>query len=151
MCICQAFVAPFSQLLYARLGTGISTDQLMEIVGGFLSPGDPMGNLYVCIYSSLLLGFYILYSMPYQFTMWSHGIIVQCITFSGGLKVCQYLKVPPREAFIAQIWGTVLGIKMSRSLLLLSLTNLTGVVIQYSMLLSFQLFSEKTYYYVLQL
>lgn len=84
------FVAPFSQLLYARLGTGISTDQLMEMVGGFLSPGDPMGNLY--------------------FTMWGHGIIVQCITFSGGLKVCQYLKVPPREAFIAQIWGTVLGV-----------------------------------------
>lgn len=85
-----SFVTPFSQLLYACMGTGISTNQLMVMVGGFISPGDPVANLY--------------------FTMWSHGIIVQCITFSGGLKVCQYLKVPPREAFIAQIWGTVLGV-----------------------------------------
>jgi len=44
------------------MGTGISTNQLMVMVGGFISPGDPVANLYVCIFSSLiLLGFYILY------------------------------------------------------------------------------------------
>ncbi|KAL4079725.1 oligopeptide transporter [Scleroderma citrinum] len=81
-----SFVTPFSQLFYAQMGTGIATKQLMEMIGGFLDPGKPVTNLY--------------------FTMLSHGIIVQCITFSAGLKVCQYLKVPPQATFLAQIWGT---------------------------------------------
>jgi len=40
--------------------------------------------------------------------------------------------------------GHSLRYQISRNLLLLSLTTLTGVVIQYSMFLLFQLFSEKT-------
>ncbi|KAL4072390.1 OPT oligopeptide transporter protein-domain-containing protein [Scleroderma yunnanense] len=88
-----SFVTPFSQLFYAQMGTGIATKQLMEMIGGFLDPGKPVTNLY--------------------FTMLSHGIIVQCITFSAGLKVCQYLEVPPQATFLAQIWGTFIVVMMS--------------------------------------
>ncbi|KIK93983.1 hypothetical protein PAXRUDRAFT_143839 [Paxillus rubicundulus Ve08.2h10] len=43
-----AFVAPFSQLLFARMGSGIATSQLMKMVGGAITPGRPVANLYVC-------------------------------------------------------------------------------------------------------
>ncbi|KAF8842459.1 OPT superfamily oligopeptide transporter [Paxillus ammoniavirescens] len=43
-----SFIAPFSQLLYARMGSGIATNQLMKMVGGAFAPGRPVANLYVC-------------------------------------------------------------------------------------------------------
>lgn len=42
-----AFVTPFSTLLYARLGNGIATNQLMKMVAGAVNPGRPVANLYV--------------------------------------------------------------------------------------------------------
>ena len=48
-----AFVTPFSTLLYARMGNGIATNQLMKMVAGAVNPGRPVANLYVCsVYSS---------------------------------------------------------------------------------------------------
>ena len=45
--ILGAFVAPFSNLLFARLGNGIATNQLMKMVAGAVNPGRPVANLYV--------------------------------------------------------------------------------------------------------
>ena len=42
------FVTPFSTLLYARMGNGIATNQLMKMVAGAVNPGKPVANLYVC-------------------------------------------------------------------------------------------------------
>ena len=47
--ILGAFVAPFSNLLFARLGNGIATNQLMKMVAGAVNPGKPVANLYVCL------------------------------------------------------------------------------------------------------
>ncbi|KAF9225684.1 OPT superfamily oligopeptide transporter [Gyrodon lividus] len=80
-----SFVTPFSQLLFARMGSGIATNQLMKMVAGAIAPGRPVANLYV------------------------HGIIGQSIGFAGDLKIGQYLKIPPRVMFLTQVWGTVLG------------------------------------------
>lgn len=41
-------VAPFSCLLFARMGNGIATNQLMKMVAGAVNPGRPVANLYVC-------------------------------------------------------------------------------------------------------
>ena len=41
------FVTPFSTLLYARMGNGIATNQLMKMVAGAVNPGKPVANLYV--------------------------------------------------------------------------------------------------------
>ncbi|KAF8311038.1 oligopeptide transporter [Cantharellus anzutake] len=84
-----SFVAPFSNLLYARLGSGIATNQLMKMVAGVLHPGKPVSNLY--------------------FSMWSHDVVGASIGLAGDLKMGQYLKIPPRALFMAQIWGTLLG------------------------------------------
>ncbi|EGO04039.1 hypothetical protein SERLA73DRAFT_102396 [Serpula lacrymans var. lacrymans S7.3] len=85
-----AFVTPFSTLLFARMGTGVATQQLMKMVAGLINPGRPVANLY--------------------FSMWSHDIVEQSIKLAGDLKMGQYLKIPPRTMFLTQVWGTIVGI-----------------------------------------
>ncbi|RDB27799.1 Oligopeptide transporter 6 [Hypsizygus marmoreus] len=87
--ILGAFITPFSTLLFARMGNGIATNQLMKMVAGAVNPGRPVANLY--------------------FSMWSHDVISTSINLAGDLKMGQYLKIPPRVMFLTQIWGTILG------------------------------------------
>lgn len=47
---------PFSTLLFARMGNGIATNQLMKMVAGAINPGRPVANLYVSIGNLCLLG-----------------------------------------------------------------------------------------------
>jgi len=84
-----SFIAPFSNLLFARLGNGIATNQLVKMVAGGLHPGKPVANLY--------------------FSMWSHDVVSTSINLAGDLKIGQYLKIPPRVMFLTQVWGTILG------------------------------------------
>lgn len=87
--ILGAFVTPFSTLLFARMGNGIATNQLMKMVAGAINPGRPVANLY--------------------FSMWSHDVVATSIGLAGDLKMGQYLKIPPRVMFLTQVWGTILG------------------------------------------
>ncbi|KAF4583572.1 hypothetical protein EYR38_002325 [Pleurotus pulmonarius] len=80
---------PFSTLLFARMGNGIATNQLMKMVAGAVNPGRPVANLY--------------------FSMWSHDVVSTSISLAGDLKMGQYLKIPPRVMFLTQVWGTILG------------------------------------------
>ncbi|KAF7971648.1 hypothetical protein HWV62_20692 [Athelia sp. TMB] len=83
------FITPFSTLIQARLGSGIQTVQLTKMVAGAVHPGRPIANLY--------------------FSMWSNDVSVTSMHLAADLKLGQYLKVPPRVMFFAQIWGTVVG------------------------------------------
>jgi hypothetical protein len=47
-----AIVAPFSTLLYARMGSGIATNQLFKMIAGAINPGRPVANLYVGLFFS---------------------------------------------------------------------------------------------------
>jgi hypothetical protein len=51
-----SFSQPFSTLLFARMGNGIATNQLMKMVAGAINPGRPVANLYVSIVIFCLLG-----------------------------------------------------------------------------------------------
>ncbi len=51
------FVTPFSTLLYARMGNGIATNQLMKMVAGAVNPGKPVANLYVRSLNTLLVAY----------------------------------------------------------------------------------------------
>ncbi|GJE91208.1 oligopeptide transporter [Phanerochaete sordida] len=82
-------IAPISCLLFARMGNGIATNQLMKMVAGAVNPGKPVANLY--------------------FSMWSHDVVSTVVGLSGDLKMGQYLKIPPRVMFLTQVWGTILG------------------------------------------
>ena len=41
------YVQPFSSILFARMGSGVGTIQLMKMVAGVVNPGRPVANLYV--------------------------------------------------------------------------------------------------------
>jgi hypothetical protein len=41
---------PFSTVLFARMGNGVATTQLMQMVAGAVNPGLPVANLYVCCF-----------------------------------------------------------------------------------------------------
>ncbi|EGO04012.1 hypothetical protein SERLA73DRAFT_165539 [Serpula lacrymans var. lacrymans S7.3] len=84
---------PFSTLLFARMGNGVATQQLMKMIAGLINPGRPVANLY--------------------FSMWSHDIVGQSIELAGDLKMGQYLKVPPRAMFLTQVWGTIVVVMVS--------------------------------------
>ncbi|TFK71695.1 oligopeptide transporter [Pluteus cervinus] len=84
-----AFVTPFSTLLFARMGNGVATNQLMKMVAGAINPGRPVANLY--------------------FSMWSHDVVATSVNLASDLKMGQYLKIPPRVMFLTQVWGTILG------------------------------------------
>ena len=42
-----AIVAPFSTFFFARVGSGIPTYKLFEMIGGVINLGRPVANLYV--------------------------------------------------------------------------------------------------------
>jgi hypothetical protein len=91
--ISGAIVTPFSTLLYARMGTGIGTNQLFKIIAGAINPGRPVANLYVGDLMSLSQ---VLFFKPVhlsQFTMWSHDVVATSIGLASDLKMGQYLKV----------------------------------------------------------
>jgi len=85
----SAISTPVSTLLFARLGNGIATNQLMKMIAGAVHPGKPVANLY--------------------FSMWSHDVVATSVNLANDLKLGQYLKIPPRVMFLTQVWGTVLG------------------------------------------
>ncbi|KAH8982788.1 oligopeptide transporter [Lactarius akahatsu] len=87
--ISGAIVAPFSTLINGRMGSGIGTNQLFKMIAGAINPGRPVANLY--------------------FSMWSHDVVSTTVGFSSDLKIGQYLKIPPRSLFVAQVWGTIIG------------------------------------------
>ncbi|KAF8230326.1 oligopeptide transporter [Tricholoma matsutake] len=83
------FITPFSTILFGRMGNGVATNQLMQMVAGAVNPGMPVANLY--------------------FSMWSHDVVQRSIALAADLKVGQYLKIPPRVMFLTQIWGALVG------------------------------------------
>ncbi|KAF0512121.1 opt family small oligopeptide transporter [Gigaspora margarita] len=62
---------------------------LAELVCGFILPGYPIANVY--------------------FKTYGYRAMTQCLLFVQDLKLGHYMKVPPRNMFISQIWGTLVG------------------------------------------
>lgn len=60
-----AVVTPFSTLLFARMGNGIATNQLMKMVAGAINPGKPVANLYVGTFTALLLSIFLMFVLVF--------------------------------------------------------------------------------------
>ena len=45
--IFMRYVQPFATILFARMGSGVGTAQLMKMMAGVINPGRPVANLYV--------------------------------------------------------------------------------------------------------
>jgi len=99
--------------------------------------------LYIFItYSPGLLYLILTYAVSvHHVESWHYSAVYYIFRWSQGLSIPQGSS---KRGIHCSNMGHSLRYQISRNLLLLSLTTLTGVVIQYSMFLLFQLFSEKT-------
>ncbi|CAK5278568.1 unnamed protein product [Mycena citricolor] len=87
--ILSAFCTLFFGALYGMTGLVFIIQPFNQMLGGFLHPGKPMANMY--------------------FVLFSYNSVTQAQLLLRDLKIAQYVKLPPRAAFTAQIIGTLFG------------------------------------------
>ncbi len=67
----------------------LTSHSLSRFVAGFLMPGKPLANVLFKCYGYLAMG--------------------QALDLISDLKLAHYMKIPPRQMFLTQILGTVIG------------------------------------------
>ncbi|GAA6061462.1 hypothetical protein JCM10212_005665 [Sporobolomyces blumeae] len=85
----STFMFPFVCVVYAITGFPTDVQQLAQMLGAALVPGNSQANLY--------------------FTLYGANTTDQAIGMSADLKLGQYTKLPPRATFGVQCIGTVVG------------------------------------------
>ncbi|KAI9335965.1 OPT oligopeptide transporter protein-domain-containing protein [Obelidium mucronatum] len=78
-----------SGLLAGITGFSPPFKTFIQLIGGFLVPGKPIANMY--------------------FTTFGANTIAEAIAMTVDLKIGQYMKVPPRAVFVAQLYGGFVG------------------------------------------
>jgi len=82
------FILPIG-IITAIANTAPGLNIITEFVIGYMLPGRPLANV--------------------TFKTYGYISMAQAITFVGDLKLGHYMKIPPRDMFIAQTAGTVLA------------------------------------------
>ncbi|KAJ3142506.1 hypothetical protein HK100_002572 [Physocladia obscura] len=106
-----AFILVFiSGFISSTTGWSISNgvSNLVQMLGGFLKPGNPVANMY--------------------FTLFGSNAVSQATNMLADLKMGQYMKIPPRATFFAQLYGTVLGAFFSYFITISIITNNADVL-----------------------
>ncbi|KAI9324115.1 OPT oligopeptide transporter [Zopfochytrium polystomum] len=75
--------------LYATTGFFVNTQTLVQLLSGYIRPGSPVKSMY--------------------FTLYGYNTVNQALGLVADLKLGQYMKVPPRAVFAAQVLGTLIG------------------------------------------
>ncbi|KAI8620994.1 OPT oligopeptide transporter [Chytriomyces sp. MP71] len=78
-----------SGFMLAVTGVGVPVGSVVQMIGGFIKPGNPVANMY--------------------FTLFGSTTTTQAITLLSDLKVGQYMKIPPRALLVGQMYGTFIG------------------------------------------
>lgn len=79
----------FTGELYAITGFNLNIQPVVQMIGGYIHPGKPVANMY--------------------FTLYGYATQGQALLMLRDLKLGQYVKIPPRHTFLAQVVGTVVG------------------------------------------
>ncbi|OZJ06026.1 hypothetical protein BZG36_01102 [Bifiguratus adelaidae] len=79
----------FMGLMYSTTGFPMSTQNVVQLLGGYILPRNPVANMW--------------------FTLYGYNTVNQAVSMVSDLKLGQYLKIPPRAVFAAQCTGTVVG------------------------------------------
>ncbi|GAA6063037.1 hypothetical protein JCM10212_001016 [Sporobolomyces blumeae] len=87
--ILSLFMFPFVCVIYAVTGFKTDVQQLAQMLGAALVPGNSQANLY--------------------FTLYGYNSCAQALGLARDLKLGQYTKLPPRATFGVQCIGTVVG------------------------------------------
>ncbi|KAG0306758.1 hypothetical protein BGZ98_001766 [Dissophora globulifera] len=86
--LAAVFALPMA-IIQALSSSQIGLNVLSEVVCGYLLPGNQLGNS--------------------VFKCYSYMALYQCLNLTQGFKLGHYMKVPPRQIFIAVVYGTILG------------------------------------------
>jgi OPT family small oligopeptide transporter len=68
---------------------GTQMQTVIQLIGSYLHPGNPMANMY--------------------FTLYGYNLVQQAFNMLQDLKQAQYVKLSPRSTFGAQLFGTIVG------------------------------------------
>lgn len=83
------FLTLIYSCLYGLLGFYYQPVTAIQMIGAYMVPRKPVANMMFVLYGS--------------------NSLVQAILMLGDLKLAQYVKLPPRATFIAQMLGSCLG------------------------------------------
>jgi OPT family oligopeptide transporter len=87
--IFATILLPFVVTIYAITGFVTNTQNLIQILGAAILPGNPQANMY--------------------FTLYGYNTVDQARGLIRDLKMGQYTKLPPRVTFAVQSIGAVIG------------------------------------------
>ncbi|KAI9356514.1 peptide transporter MTD1 [Zopfochytrium polystomum] len=85
----SVFFIIISGLMVSVTGFNPPFSTFIQLIGGFLLPGRPISNMYMTVFGS--------------------NTVSEAISLLQDLKIGQYMKVPPRAVFAAQMVGGVIG------------------------------------------
>ncbi|KAI8829648.1 peptide transporter MTD1 [Chytriomyces cf. hyalinus JEL632] len=85
----SAFFIFLCGFISATTGFGINVQTIIQLIGGFIKPGNPVSNMY--------------------FTLYGYNATSQANAMLADLKLGQYMKIPPRCVFFAQLFGATVG------------------------------------------
>jgi OPT family small oligopeptide transporter len=102
--IAGIFIVPCCTIL-GMTNIQLSLNVLSPFIGGYLFPGRPIGVMIFKVYSTIVLGQAQVCHSSCSGVIESNISDLQ--TFCGDLKLAQYMKVPPRITFTAQIAASI--------------------------------------------
>jgi len=79
----------FMGIQSARFGMYVGQQNLIQMIGSFMTPGKPLANMY--------------------FTLYGSNSVTQALSLLSDLKLGQYMKLSPKATFTMQILGTLIG------------------------------------------
>ncbi|GAA6026094.1 hypothetical protein JCM8202_002520 [Rhodotorula sphaerocarpa] len=88
LAIAVTFLVPIG-IISAITNTVLGLNVVTEFVAGWIWPGKPMANI--------------------AFKVYGYMAMLQSIDLTSDLKLGVYMKIPPRDLFICQVYGTALG------------------------------------------
>lgn len=104
--ICVIYILPVG-FVFAMTGSVIGTNLVGELVAGYLLPGNAIGNQ--------------------MFKVYTVQTSASALNFIQDLKLCHYMKVPPRISFAAQVifsfWVLIVQLGVQQFML----TNVPGI------------------------
>ena len=87
--IISAVFLPFVTTVYAIAGFAPNVENLVQMIGAAIIPGNPQANMY--------------------FSLYGFNTLIQALQLLRDLKMGQYTKLPPRVTFLVQSLGTIIG------------------------------------------
>lgn len=107
-CIVAWVLLLFFGAMQAVTGVGFIIQPIVQLVGGYLQPGNPVANMYFTLYVCLLPP---PSSNSHQFAnkLQGYNSVTQGSLLLSDLKLAQYGHLAPRVAFMMQVLGTFIG------------------------------------------